>query len=141
VLQVMCDLTIAKSAVFRQVGPMMGSFDAGYGTWYLEDLVGKKKAKELWFMNEVERARSARDRSSSTRWCPTTGSRKNAQDGARNRRARRIRARVAVAALPRAIPALGGLGRISHDLYCGLSRQRGIAGARRGISRKTQTRP
>ena len=42
VLQVMCDITIAKeSAVFRQVGPMMGSFDAGFGTWYLEDLVGK----------------------------------------------------------------------------------------------------
>ena len=41
VLHVVCDLTIAKeSAVFRQVGPMVGSFDAGYGTWYLEDLVG-----------------------------------------------------------------------------------------------------
>ncbi len=52
VLQVVCDLTIAKqSAGFRQVGPMMGSFDAGYGTWYLEDLVGKKKAKEIWFRN------------------------------------------------------------------------------------------
>lgn len=52
VLQVVCDLTIAKeSAVFRQVGPMMGSFDAGYGTWYLEDLVGKKKAKEMWMTN------------------------------------------------------------------------------------------
>jgi naphthoate synthase len=52
VLQMVCDLTIAKqSAVFRQVGPMMGSFDAGYGTWYLEDLVGKKKAKEIWFRN------------------------------------------------------------------------------------------
>jgi naphthoate synthase len=52
VLQVVCDLTIAKeSAIFRQVGPMVGSFDAGYGTWYLEDLVGKKKAKEIWFMN------------------------------------------------------------------------------------------
>jgi naphthoate synthase len=49
---VVCDLTIAKeSAIFRQVGPMVGSFDAGYGTWYLEDLVGKKKAKEIWFMN------------------------------------------------------------------------------------------
>ena len=36
VLQVMCDITIAKeSAIFRQVGPMMGSFDAGFGTWYL----------------------------------------------------------------------------------------------------------
>jgi naphthoate synthase len=52
VLQMMCDITIAKeSAVFRQVGPMMGSYDAGYGTWYLEDLVGKKKAKEIWFTN------------------------------------------------------------------------------------------
>ena len=52
VLQVVCDLTIAKeSAVFRQVGPMMGSFDAGFGTWYLEDLIGKKRAKELWMTN------------------------------------------------------------------------------------------
>ena len=60
VLQVMCDLTIAKeSAVFRQVGPMMGSFDAGFGTWYLEDLVGKKKAKELWMLNPKLSAREA----------------------------------------------------------------------------------
>ncbi len=52
VLQMVCDLTIAKqSAVFRQVGPIMGSFDAGYGTWYLEDLVGKKRAKEIWYTN------------------------------------------------------------------------------------------
>lgn len=52
VLHVVCDMTIAKeSAIFRQVGPMVGSFDAGYGTWYLEDLVGKKKAKEIWFNN------------------------------------------------------------------------------------------
>ncbi len=60
VLQMACDLTIAKeSAVFRQVGPMMGSFDAGYGTWYLEDLVGKKKAKEMWFANPKIKAREA----------------------------------------------------------------------------------
>src|SRR6187551_4064461 len=60
VLHVVCDLTIAKeSAVFRQVGPMMGSFDAGYGTWYLEDLVGKKKAKEIWFLNRKMSAREA----------------------------------------------------------------------------------
>ena len=60
VLQVVCDLTIAKdSAIFRQVGPMMGSFDAGFGTWYLEDLVGKKKAKEIWFLNPKITAREA----------------------------------------------------------------------------------
>jgi naphthoate synthase len=62
VLQVVCDITIAKeSAVFRQVGPMMGSFDAGFGTWYLEDLVGKKLAKELWFTNRKLTAAEAKD--------------------------------------------------------------------------------
>lgn len=60
VLQMVCDITIAKeSALFRQVGPMMGSFDAGYGTWYLEDLVGKKKAKEIWFRNPKISAQEA----------------------------------------------------------------------------------
>lgn len=60
VLQMVCDVTIAKrSAVFRQVGPMMGSFDAGYGTWYLEDLVGKKKAKEMWYCNRKLSAQEA----------------------------------------------------------------------------------
>lgn len=53
VLQVVCDLTIASDrAIFRQVGPMVGSFDAGYGTWYLEDLIGKKRAKEMWYRNQ-----------------------------------------------------------------------------------------
>jgi naphthoate synthase len=62
VLQVVCDITIAKeSAIFRQVGPMMGSFDAGYGTWHLEDLVGKKRAKEIWFRNPKMTAREALD--------------------------------------------------------------------------------
>ena len=60
VLQMVCDLTIAKEgAVFRQVGPMMGSFDAGYGTWYLEDLVGKKRAKEMWYTNKKVNAKEA----------------------------------------------------------------------------------
>ena len=53
VLQVVCDLTISSdTAIFRQVGPMVGSFDAGYGTWYLEDLIGKKRAKEMWYRNQ-----------------------------------------------------------------------------------------
>jgi naphthoate synthase len=60
VLQVVCDITIAKeSAVLRQAGPMMGSFDAGYGTWYLEDLIGKKRAKEMWMRNPRLTAREA----------------------------------------------------------------------------------
>ena len=39
----------------------VGSFDAGYGTWYLEDLVGKKKAKEMWYCNQKLTAREALD--------------------------------------------------------------------------------
>lgn len=62
VLQMVCDVTIAKeSAMFRQVGPMVGSFDAGYGTWYLEDLVGKKRAKEMWYANPKLTARQAQE--------------------------------------------------------------------------------
>jgi naphthoate synthase len=53
VLQVVCDLSVASpNAVFRQVGPMVGSFDAGYGTWYLEELVGRRRAKEIWYLNK-----------------------------------------------------------------------------------------
>jgi naphthoate synthase len=60
VLHVVCDFTIATDrSTFRQVGPMMGSFDAGYGTWYLEDLVGKKKAKEMWMLNKKYTAQEA----------------------------------------------------------------------------------
>ncbi|MGW4335419.1 enoyl-CoA hydratase-related protein [Rhodococcus koreensis] len=52
VLHTVCDLTIASdNAVFRQVGPMVGSFDAGYGSWYLEDTIGRKRAKEMWYLN------------------------------------------------------------------------------------------
>ena len=60
VLQVVCDLTIAADhAVFRQVGPMVGSFDAGFGTWYLEQAVGRKRAKELWYLNHKYTAERA----------------------------------------------------------------------------------
>lgn len=60
VLHVMCDLTIAaENAVFRQVGPVVGSFDAGYGTWYLEDTVGRKRAKEIWYLNRKYSAAEA----------------------------------------------------------------------------------
>ena len=117
VLQVMCDLTIAKeSAVFRQVGPMMGSFDAGYGTWYLEDLVGKKKAKEMWFLTRSSRARSARDRAHQQGGAGRQADGRDAQDGTGDRRARRVRARLAQGGVHRAPWRRGGLGRISHDL-------------------------
>lgn len=60
VLHTVCDLTIAADhAVFRQVGPMVGSFDAGYGTWYLEDTIGRKRAKEMWYLNRKYTAAQA----------------------------------------------------------------------------------
>jgi naphthoate synthase len=60
VLQTICDLSIAaEHAVFRQVGPMVGSFDAGYGTWYLEDTIGRKRAKEMWYLNRKYSAAEA----------------------------------------------------------------------------------
>src|SRR4051795_7577298 len=51
VLPVLCDLTIAAdTASFGQVGPRVGSFDAGYGTAYLARVVGEKRAREIWFL-------------------------------------------------------------------------------------------
>jgi 2-ketocyclohexanecarboxyl-CoA hydrolase len=50
VLHVLCDLTIAaEHARFGQVGPRVGSFDAGFGSAYLARVVGEKRAREIWF--------------------------------------------------------------------------------------------
>jgi len=51
VLHVLCDLTIAsETAVFGQVGPRVGSFDAGFGSAYLARVVGEKRAREIWYL-------------------------------------------------------------------------------------------
>ncbi len=51
VLHVVCDLTIAAdNAIFGQVGSRVGSFDGGFGASSLSQLVGMKKAKEIWFL-------------------------------------------------------------------------------------------
>ena len=51
VLHLVCDLTIAAdNARFGQVGPKVGSFDGGFGAGLLANLVGPKKAKEIWFL-------------------------------------------------------------------------------------------
>jgi naphthoate synthase len=50
VLHVLCDISIAaEHAVFGQVGPRVGSFDAGFGSAYLARVVGEKRAREIWF--------------------------------------------------------------------------------------------
>jgi naphthoate synthase len=51
VLHLVCDLTIAAdNARFGQVGPKVGSFDGGYGAGLLANIVGAKRAKEIWFL-------------------------------------------------------------------------------------------
>jgi naphthoate synthase len=51
VLHIVCDLTIAAdNARFGQTGPRVGSFDGGFGAGLLANLVGPKKAKEIWFL-------------------------------------------------------------------------------------------
>jgi naphthoate synthase len=51
VLHVCCDLTIAAdNARFGQTGPRVGSWDGGFGASLLRDLVGTKRAKELWLL-------------------------------------------------------------------------------------------
>ncbi len=51
VLAALCDLTIAsEKAIFGQVGPKMGSVDPGFGTAYLAQVIGEKRAREMWYL-------------------------------------------------------------------------------------------
>jgi naphthoate synthase len=60
VLHVVCDLTIAaENARFGQTGPRVGSWDGGFGASVLRDLVGVKKAKEIWLLCRQYDARDA----------------------------------------------------------------------------------
>ena len=62
VLHVVCDLTIAAdNAKFGQTGPMVGSFDGGYGAGLLAAHVGQKKAREIWFLTREYSAQEALD--------------------------------------------------------------------------------
>lgn len=118
VLQMVCDMTIAKeSAVFRQVGPMMGSFDAGYGTWYLEDLVGKKRAKEIWFANPKMTAEYAKEIGLINRVVPDDQLAEKTQEFALEVASR---GSFALASIKGAFNArhggVNGLSRVTHDL-------------------------
>src|SRR5687768_10874848 len=62
VLHLVCDLTIAAdNARFGQTGPRVGSFDGGFGAGLLANLVGQKKAKEIWFLCRQYDAQQALD--------------------------------------------------------------------------------
>lgn len=60
VLHVICDLTIAAdNAIFGQTGPIVGSFDAGFGSSYLASIIGQKKAREIWYLCRQYNAQQA----------------------------------------------------------------------------------
>jgi naphthoate synthase len=60
VLQLVCDLAIAaENARFGQTGPRVGSFDGGFGASLLANVVGVRKAKEIWFLCRQYDAREA----------------------------------------------------------------------------------
>ena len=60
VFATLCDLTIAAdTAKFGQVGPKVGSVDAGWGTALLARHIGDKRAREMWFLNEMYTAQQA----------------------------------------------------------------------------------
>jgi 2-ketocyclohexanecarboxyl-CoA hydrolase len=62
VLATLCDITIAaETAQFGQVGPKVGSVDAGWGTAYLARIVGEKKAREMWYLCRRYTAAEARE--------------------------------------------------------------------------------
>jgi naphthoate synthase len=62
VLHVICDLTIAAdNARFGQTGPKVGSFDGGFGASVLSDIVGPKRAKEIWLLCRQYGAQEALD--------------------------------------------------------------------------------
>ena len=60
VFATLCDLSIAAdTARLGQVGPKVGSVDAGWGTAYLSRIVGEKKAREMWYLCEQYSAQEA----------------------------------------------------------------------------------
>jgi naphthoate synthase len=62
VLHVCCDLTISSdNAIYGQTGPIVGSFDAGYGSSFLASHIGQKKAREIWFLCRQYSAADAED--------------------------------------------------------------------------------
>ena len=118
VLQMVCDVTIAAdNAMFRQVGPMVGSFDAGYGTWYLEDLIGKKRAKEMWYSNPKISPQQALDMGLINRVVPAADLRAETRKWALEIA---DRGAFALASIKAAFNArhggVSGLSRMAHDL-------------------------
>ena len=74
VFATLCDLTIAAdTAKFGQVGPKVGSVDAGWGTALLARHVGDKRAREIWFLNMQYTAQEAYDMGLVNKVVPAAG--------------------------------------------------------------------
>ena len=62
VLHMLCDLTIAAdNAKFGQTGPIVGSFDGGWGASYMARIIGQKRAREMWYLCRFYDAHQALD--------------------------------------------------------------------------------
>lgn len=96
---------------------MMGSFDAGYGTWYLEDLVGKKRAKEIWYANPKISATEAKQMGLINRVVPDSELKERTREFALEIAERGA---FALASIKGAFNArhggVAGLSRVTHDL-------------------------
>ncbi len=62
-LHVVCDLTLASEeyAKFKQTDADVASFDGGFGSAYLAQQVGQKKAREIFFLGKSYDAEEARE--------------------------------------------------------------------------------
>ncbi len=62
-LHVVCDLTLASDehAQFKQTDADVASFDAGFGSAYLAQQVGQKRAREIFFLGRAYDASTAKE--------------------------------------------------------------------------------
>ena len=62
-LHVVCDMTLASQehGKFLQTDPDVASFDAGFGSAYLANQIGQKKAREVFFLGKTYSAEEAAD--------------------------------------------------------------------------------
>jgi naphthoate synthase len=60
-LHVVCDMTLASEehGKFLQTDPDVASFDAGFGSAYLANQIGQKKAREVFFLGKTYSAEEA----------------------------------------------------------------------------------
>ena len=62
IMAYMCDFTVASTrSRFGQTGPRVGSPATGWGIGYLANVVGQKRAREIWMLTQQYTAQQAYD--------------------------------------------------------------------------------